>query len=402
MPPVVEWKIGGPESLALGALAVLLGIGLRSRLPLLARWSIPAAVAGGMCIALAISLLRGRVVNITADSSLRDLLSLICFTIIGLNASLRVLVRGGAAIPVMLALAGLGAILQNAVGGVAAWSFGLNPLIGALAGSVALCGGPATSIAFGSAFEAQGVAGAASIAVASATFGITMGGLLAGRMGQFLLDRRGAVAPVASAPPVVEGAVEVRTGGGSLLTDCLTVAICIGLGSLLDLWFRQAGLTVPGFIGPMTIAALWRNVLDRTGWGLLSEQRLSDIFQAVLPLFIGVAIATLRLWELSALALPLIGILAIQTVITLAFSAAMFSIFRRVASKYEAVLMTTGYAGFMLGITPNAMASMEELTRKYGPAPQAFLTVPIVGGYLNDFVNSLVVTASISMLGLLH
>jgi ESS family glutamate:Na+ symporter len=357
-----------------------------------------------MCIAVTISLLRGRVVNIAADSSLRDLLSLICFTIIGLNASLRVLVRGGAAIPVLLALAGAGAVFQNIVGGLAAWTFGLNPLVGALAGSVSLCGGPATSVAFGPAFEAQGVAGAASIAVASATFGITMGGLLAGRLGQFLLERRGLpIAPISRANATVSESVATAVRAqGSLLTDCLTVAMCIGLGSLLDLGFRAGGLTVPGFIGPMTIAAIWRNILDRTGWSLLSEARLQDVFQAVLPLFIGVAIATLKLWELSSLALPLIGILLIQTVTTLAFSAAVSSILCRVATPYEGILITTGYAGFMLGITPNAMASMEELTRKYGPAPQAFLTVPIVGAYLNDFVNSLVVTASISLLGLLH
>lgn len=401
MPPVAEWKIGAPESLALGAAAVLIGLWLRAKMPLLAKWSIPAAVAGGMCIALVIALLRGRAVNITADSSLRDLLSLVCFTLIGLNASLRVLVRGGAAIPVMLAVAGLGAALQNVVGGLAAWSFGLNPLVGALAGSVALCGGPATSIAFGSAFEAKGVPGATSIAVASATFGIAVGGLLAGRLGQWLIEMRG----LTGAPAVGAGSGdggEVLAPAGSLLSDCLTVSMCIGLGSVLDLLFRAGGLTVPGFIGPMTVAAIWRNILDRTGWRLLSESRLQDIFQAVLPLFIGVAIATLRLWELSSLALPLVGILLIQTVATLLFSAAVFAIFQRITTPYEGAVMTSGFAGFMLGITPNAMASMEELTRKYGPAPQAFLTVPIVGGYLNDFVNSLIVTASMSMLGLLH
>ncbi|BDC52599.1 sodium/glutamate symporter [Bryobacterales bacterium F-183] len=400
MAPVAEWKIGGPESLALGALAVLIGLGLRSRIPLLVRWSIPAAVAGGLCIALAVAGLRGRWVNITADASLRDLLSLICFTIIGLNASLRVLVRGGAAIPVMLAVAGVGAVLQNLVGSAAAWAFGLNPMVGPLAGSVALCGGPATSVAFGAAFEAKGVPGAASIAVASATFGIAVGGLLAGRLGQWLVGRR--EVPVGPDELVGGGVAAAGDAGGSLLSDCLTVAMCIGLGSLLDLGFRSFGLTVPGFIGPMTVAAVWRNVLDVTGWQLLSEVRLQGVFQAVLPLFIGVAVATLRLWELSALALPLVGILMLQTVVTLGFAALASRLFCRVAPPYEGAIMATGFAGFMLGITPNAMASMEELTRRYGPAPQAFLTVPIVGGYLNDFVNSLVVTASISMLGLLH
>jgi glutamate:Na+ symporter, ESS family len=114
-------KVSGAESLALGALAVLLGIWLRRRLIVLERWSIPAPVAGGLLIALLLSMLRGRVLSVDVDTSLRDLLSLVCFTIIGLNASFVVLVRGGAAIPLLLLLAGVGALLQNLLGGGLAW-----------------------------------------------------------------------------------------------------------------------------------------------------------------------------------------------------------------------------------------------------------------------------------------
>ena len=119
-------KVSGAESLALGAIAVLLGMWLRRRLRFLERWSIPGAVVGGLLIALVFSLLRGRWLNVEIDTSLRDLLSLICFTIIGLNASFRVLVRGGAAIPLLLLLAGIGAALQNALGGLLAWAMGLS------------------------------------------------------------------------------------------------------------------------------------------------------------------------------------------------------------------------------------------------------------------------------------
>ncbi len=398
-------RVTGAESLAFGAAAVLLGVWLRRRLPALERWSIPASVVGGLCLAMGVTLLRDRFANVEVDGSLRDLLSLICFTIIGLNASFAVLVRGGAAIPLMLLLAGLGAAMQNAVGGVVAWMLGLNPLVGPLAGSISLNGGPATSVAFGTVFEKEGVMGATSIAIASATFGIAVAGLLAGRVGQYLVRRF--AAERASAEAVVPAAqhnvaVPSLPPRMDLLAHVLTICLCIGFGSLVNLALQRAGVTVPAFIGPMTVAALWRNLNDRLGWQAMSESALREIFVVALPLFIGVAIASLKLWELAALALPLLLLLVVQVIVTTAFAVACFFAMRRVAPAYEAAIMCTGFAGFMLGITPNAMASMEELTSKHGAAPQAFLTVPVVGGYLNDFVNSLVITGSIGLLRMLH
>lgn len=393
-------KVSGAESLALGAIAVLLGMWLRRRLRFLERWSIPGAVVGGLLIALVFSLLRGRWLNVEIDTSLRDLLSLICFTIIGLNASFRVLVRGGAAIPLLLLLAGIGAALQNALGGLLAWAMGLNPLVGPLAGSIALCGGPATSVAFGAVFEKEGVAGATSIAVASATFGIAVAGLLAGKIGQYLVSRRSLAGREVRVASHAAAAAESATGDPFL--HVLTICLCIGAGSGVSWALQRVGITVPAFIGPMTVAAIWRNVNDRLQWQELSETRLRAIFQVALPLFIGVAISALRLWELTALALPLLALLVAQVGLAVLMSVAAFHVMRRVTPDYEAAVMSAGFAGFMLGITPNAMASMEEMTSKDGPAPQAFLTVPIVGGYLNDFVNSFVITASIGVLRLIH
>lgn len=384
-------KVSGAESLALGAIAVMLGLWLRRRLTFLERWSIPAPVAGGLLIALVFSVSR-----VDVETSLRDLLSLICFTIIGLNASFRVLVRGGAAIPLLLLLAGVGAFFQNMLGGSLAWMLGLNPLVGPLAGSISLCGGPATSVAFGAVFEKEGVAGATSIAVASATFGIAVAGLLAGRVGQYLVSR------IAGREVSSREEVSETSALGELFSHVLTICLCIGAGSFVSYGLQRLGVTVPAFIGPMTVAALWRNLNDRVEWQALSEVTLREIFQVALPLFIGVAISALKLWELTALALPLLLLLCAQVALAVVLSVGAFYAMRRVAPAYEAAVMSAGFAGFMLGITPNAMASMEELTSRNGDAPQAFLTVPIVGGYLNDFVNSFIITASIGILRLLH
>jgi glutamate:Na+ symporter, ESS family len=246
-------------------------------------------------------------------------------------------------------------------------------------------------------FEREGVAGATSIAVASATFGIAVAGLLAGRVGQFLVSR------IAGREVSSQDSLAVDNPlTGELLPHGLTICLCIGLGSFISWGLQAVGITVPAFIGPMTVAAIWRNVNDRFEWQALSESKLREVFQVTLPLFIGVAISALKLWELTALALPLVLLLCSQVALTVVLSIGSFYAMRRVTPAYEAAVISAGFTGFMLGITPNAMASMEELTSKNGDAPQAFLTVPIVGGYLNDFVNSFVITVSIGVLRLLH
>ena len=94
-----------------------------------------------------------------------------------------------------------------------------------------------------------------------------------------------------------------------------------------------------------------------------------------LSLFLVLALMTLRLWELAGLALPMVAILVVQV----AFIAlvCLWPVFRVMWRDYEAAVMGGGMCGFMLGTAANAMANMEALVDRYGPAPRAFLVVPM-------------------------
>jgi ESS family glutamate:Na+ symporter len=380
--------------LALAAAGVALGEWIKRRAPLLERLSIPAAIAGGLVYALAALALHSRGVELKPDASLRDILQLICFTVIGMRASLRVVWRGGIAVLVLLALASAGAVLQNALGAGLAMLFGLNPLVGILSGAVSLAGGPATSLAFGATFEKAGVPAAATIALASATFGITVSGLIAGYAGARLIRAKG-LSPGESGPG--EGAgTPVQDGGGTMLAHVVLIAVAMGLGSVVSGVIERAGVVLPGYIGAMVLAAAVRNIDDFAGVFGISEPRLEAVFSISLPLFIVMAMLTLRLWELAALAAPLVAILAAQTALVWLLSVTL--VWRAMGRGYDAAVESAGFCGFMLGITANAIASMGELTRRYGASPRAFVVVPMVGAFLIDFTNALIITGTVNLL----
>ena len=375
--------------LALGCLGVALGAWLKKKIPLLDRLCIPTSIVGGMVFALLVLLLRDRVVNFDPDPTLRDLLMIAFMTTIGLNARWQLIRRGGVQVISLLALASLGAVAQNLLGIGLAKLMSVNPLVGILAGSVSLTGGPATSVAFGSTFEKMGVDGATELALASATFGIAVSGLVGGYIGSRLIRRRSLrpeAAPETSATPLSEGG----SGAGTLLATVLVIGVAMGAGNLISLGFARLGILLPGYIGAMIAAAALRNLNDRFPLVRISQDAINQCAVIALYLFIVMAVLTLQLWKLAHLALPLLVMLAAQVV--LCWLMCVTACFYAMGRDYESAVMASGFCGFMLGVTANAVACMEELVEKFGPAPRSFLVVPIVGAFLIDFTNALVIT----------
>jgi ESS family glutamate:Na+ symporter len=385
---IPTWKISAVQVLGLAALGVVIGSWIKHRVPLLDRLNIPVPILGGMVYAVATLVLRGRVANIDADTSLRDLLMIAFMTTIGLSARVRLLREGGAKLLWFFAISSVGALLQNVLGIALARVLGVDMRLGILTGSVALAGGPATALAFGGTFERMGVAGATTVAFASATFGITVAGLIGGYIGGSLIRRRrlksgGAVNAV--------GARRAEVRGGSLLTTVLVMAVSMGAGSLVSAAFERAHVILPIYIGSMIVAAVIRNLDDQYQFARVSQAEVDGVGRVALFLFIVMALITLKLWELAHLAVPMLVLLAVQVVFCWAMCVTLC--FWTMGRNYEAAVSSAGFCGFMLGITANAVACMEELVEKYGPAPQAFLVVPIVGAFLIDFSNSLIITA---------
>jgi ESS family glutamate:Na+ symporter len=402
MTSVATWKLGPVELLALGCVGVALGTWLKKKFPLLDRLCIPTSIVGGMIFALAALALHDRYLNFEPDTTLRDLLMIAFMTTIGLSARLQLLRRGGVQVTILLAVASGGAVLQNVLGIGLAKLLGVNPLVGILSGSVALSGGPATAVAFGTMFEKMGVAGAMETGMASATFGIAVSGLVAGYIGSELVRRHrlhaeaseahnvGTAASAKDADQRVAKKEEQHNGGQALLRTVLLIGVAMGLGHLVSIGLARMHLILPSYIGAMIAACVIRNLNDRFNFFEISQKTIQDCAIVALYLFIVMAVMTLRLWELAHLALPLLVMLAAQ--VALCWLMCVTVCFWAMGRDYRAAVMSSGFCGFMLGITANAIASMEELVEKYGPAPEAFLVVPVVGAFLIDVTNSLIIT----------
>jgi ESS family glutamate:Na+ symporter len=398
------------QTLAFCGVALLAGYGLRKLFPVLARLNMPAAVLGGLLVSVIVWLAQSRGVTLLKfDTTLQSPLMIAFFTTVGFGASLSLLRVGGRPFVIFLILASVFAVLQNVLGVGVALAFGLHPLFGVLTGSVALTGGPGTAAAFAPDFAAAGVAAAAPVGIAMAMAGIVCGALIGGPVITWLIHRNRLQGPGVGAPVVgsalVDDGVEaesVQSGGGAeddeevfpLLKSVIALLVAMWLGSYLGAGFAMIHIKLPAYIGAMLVAALIRNLDDYFGWFGLSHRVLDSIGAIALSLFLSMALMNLHLWEIAGLALPLIVGLLLQVLLIIA--AAAF-VLRAMGRDYEAAVMSGGFIGFMLGTTANAMAVMRTLVERYGAAPRAFLVAPLVGAFFIDFVNSLIITASINL-----
>ena len=401
------------QTLAFAGVVLFLGYGVRRLVRPLARHNIPAPVIGGLIVAVLMVWARSAgQTPFEFDTTLQSPLMVAFFTSIGFAASLRLLKVGGPQVLIFFGVATAFAVVQNLLGAGLATAMGLHPLFGVLTGSVTLTGGPATGLAFAPLFEEAGVPAAATVAVASAMVGIVAGGVIGAPIATRLIERNGLRrakgevtemdTPVAT--QIVEEQLDDKpaaTPAGEdeesfvLLQSVVLVLVAMWLGGYLSAWFTSVGIKLPAYIGAMLVAAVIRNVDDVTGRIKVSQRVIDDVGNVALALFIVMALMTLKLWEIANLALPMLVILAAQVAL---IAAIVWPIFRLMGRDYEAAVMGGGFVGFMLGTTANAMANMRALVEKFGPAPRAFLVVPMVGAFFIDFTNALVITFFVNVL----
>jgi glutamate:Na+ symporter, ESS family len=240
--------------------------------------------------------------------------------------------------------------------------------------------------------------------------GIVSGGLIGGPVGTILIERYGLrrrTAAVHHDPPIAAQIVEDRLPepaatappgedkeSYALLKALVVILIAMWAGAGVGGWLTAAGMTLPAYIGAMLVAAVIRNFDDATGMIGLSQRTIDDLGSVALSLFLVLALMTLRLWELAGLALPMVAILAAQVALIVAVC---WPTFRVMGRDYDAAVMGAGLCGFMLGTTANAMANMEALVDRYGPAPRAFLVVPMVGAFFIDFINAVIITVCLNL-----
>jgi glutamate:Na+ symporter, ESS family len=399
------------NTVAFGGVVLFLGHGVRRAIAPLAKYNVPAPVIGGLLIATVMLIARSRGVTLAAfDTRLQAPFMIAFFTTVGFGASLSLLRVGGPQVVLFLLLASVLAVVQNAIGVLIALPMGMHPLFGVLNGSVTLTGGPATGLAFAPAFEQAGVPGAATVAIAAAMVGIVSGGLIGGPVGTILIERyhlRRRTGGPHHDPPIAAQIVEDRLPeppaaappgedkeSYALLKALVVILVAMWGGASVGGWLTAAGVTLPAYIGAMLVAAIIRNLDDASGMIGLSQRTIDDLGSVALSLFLVLALMTLRLWELAGLALPMVAILVAQVALIVAVC---WPTFRLMGRDYDAAVMGAGLCGFMLGTTANAMANMEALVDRYGPAPRAFLVVPMVGAFFIDFVNAVIITVCLNL-----
>src|SRR3954471_19720965 len=262
---MLDLKLDLLQTLTLAALVYFGGIQLRKRIAILDRLNIPSAVVGGLVFTTLVLLLHGRVLTLTLDTALQSMLSVAFFTSIGMGASMGLLRAGGLQVLVFLLFASAFAVVQNFAGIAVADAFHQHPLLGVVAGSVTLVGGPATGMAFAPVFEQAGLRGAGALALTSATAGIVFGGLVGGPVGTWLIQRFGLRPHSSSAagteleaelePTPATLVVEVDREDSPLIQNLVVLALAMGLGSIVSRYIQSLGITLPSYIGAMLVAS---------------------------------------------------------------------------------------------------------------------------------------------------
>ena len=390
------------QTLAVGAIALFIGIYVLDRVPLLRRYNIPAAVFGGLVVALAITMFREfDIATVKFDTTLQAPLMTAFFTSIGLSASLQLLKTGSRQALVFLGLATFIAVVQSLIGMATALLFDQPLLLGVLMGPAALTGGPATALAFAPQFAAAGVASAESVAIAAAMSGIVLGGLVGGPLVTKLLEKHHLKSASAALPqgPIQSTEPSLLNDDEASLLAVLkgisVLLIAMGIGAWLGGLMKSANLTLPGYVGAMLMGAVIRNIDDKTAWFKIPHGVTERVGVVCLTLFLAVALMNLKLWELTSIAMPLLVNLVLQVIVVCLFC--WFVVFKVMGNDYDAAVMSGGFTGFMLGTTANAMAVMHSVVQRYGPSPRAFLVAPIVGAFFIDFTNALLITGLLNM-----
>lgn len=410
--------------LAVAVPVILMGEWLVRHVAFLSRFSIPVPVAGGLVAAAIILAMNLAGVPITfatkvsagwwtwlpmAESEWRSrpaqpiVLPLVVafFTCVGLNASWSVARRGSWQLLLFLALATALAVLQNLLGVALARAFGFPPLLALMCSSPTLTGGPGTAMGFATTFEQAGLPNAGVIGAAAATFGIVGASLIGGPIATLRIRRRreaaSSAAPVATPTRIgFVGAMRVLARTRGLLVHVLILVACMKAGAWVSLGLRSAGLTFPVYMGAMLCGIVVRNAFDFAGWPVVVTETIERLASVVLAVFLTMAMTSLNLMELSSTAGPMLVVLVAQIVLMALF--AYFVTFNVMGRDYEAAVISGGHCGFGLGVTPNAVANMNALAARFGPAPRAFLVVTIVGAFLIDFTNAATITLFLNLL----
>lgn len=413
------------QTAGIGALALLVGMVLTRRVSFLQKFCVPSPVSGGIIFSLITLMLYGCFhVEVSFDGTLKDVFMVAFFTSVGFQSDLKVIKKGGKPLAIMLGLLVVVIALQNLMPMGVTRLMGVDPLIGMAAGSISMTGGHGTAGGFASVLEAMGLHGAGTIGMAAATFGLIAGSMIGGPLAERIIRKKltheqmqpqddeidPAMAGIESDEASPTGRTKRVSTNEQEFQQYAKATYCIllvmGAGTLMSWLLSKTGVTFPTYFGALVLAAIARNTLgfisykEEGKWEkaekLLDMERIISVGNISLSMFLGMAMISLRLWELQSLALPLVVILAFQVLMMALF--VYWVAFPLLGRNYDAAVLCAGMCGFGLGATPNAMANMSAVCYKYRYTVKPFLIVPIIGAMFADLINTGMITLFLNII----
>lgn len=407
------------QTAGVGALALMIGMVLTRKVSFLQKFCLPSPVTGGLIFSLiGLAMFAWCNIELSFDRTLQDIFMVAFFTCVGYQCDLRVIKQGGKPLILMLVLLVLMITLQNLMPWGITKLMRVDPLLGIAAGSVSMTGGHGTAGGFAGILEQMGLQGAGTIGMAAATFGLIAGSMLGGPLANRIISKKlkdeqkqpkdAAIDPAMSGIESDEASPAGRTERISTNEQefqlyakaSYWILVAMGGGTLLSWALALTGVTFPSYFGALILAAIIRNTIgfipykDNGVWIKLDKkldmERITSVGNICLSMFLGMAMISLRLWELKSLALPLVVILAAQVLMMALF--VYFIAFPVLGRTYDAAVLCAGLCGFGLGATPNAMANMSAVCYKYRYAATPFLVVPIIGSMFTDIINTALIT----------
>lgn len=393
-----------PDFLALtvGMVVYFVGAMITQRVAVLRDYNIPEPVTGGFVAALALWLVYAVLnLEIGFEMTLRDRLLVIFFATVGINAKLSELAAGGRVLGILCLLTVAYVLLQNAVGLAAALGFGMPAAAGVIFGSVALVGGHGTTVAWGPVVAEAGFPAALETGMAVATLGLIVASVMGGPIAKFLIERRGLEPTAAEAPP---GEIPVEADFAPIdkmgfMRALLWVNVAVILGYLLHEWLRSVStLNMPLFVPVLVMGIVLSNTVPVILPGLAWPARtaaLDLVGNYALSVFLAMSLMSMQLWTLAGMAGPLLAAVALQAVVATIFI--LLVVFPALGRDYQAAVLAGGFTGLSLGATPTAIATMTAVTKHYGPAPNAFIILPLVTGIFVGLVNVAAITLFLAL-----
>ncbi|MDR1514768.1 MAG: sodium/glutamate symporter [Synergistaceae bacterium] len=391
------------QTVAFAAFLLFVGAFIRGKFQVFLKYNIPTPVIGGLLFAFVNLGLQQADIGLRFDMTLQSVFMIAFFTSIGMGASIKLLKEGGSKLITFLVVASVLLVLQNLVSWGLSLAMGINPLIGLLAGSITMSGGHGTGATFANYFsETFNLYGAMEVAMAAATFGLISGSLLGGPVARYLIMKRN-LKPSSDSDMEIKAAESDFTAiehqpiaEGDVLRSIFQLALCMSIGGVLYAYFVRIGIKVPTYLFALFVGIIVRNIADYKGWYKVNIRLVEMMGSTSLSLFLAMALMSMQLRQLAGLAVPLLAVLSGQIVLMLTY--ATFVTFNLCGRDYDAAVLVSGHCGFGLGATPNAIANMQAISAKHGPAPRAFFLVSIVGAFFIDIVNAFVIQGFVSLM----